>query len=440
MKKNLAAFVVFATLLNPAVTPAQGAEAPDNRAVTQTQFKELVRIFKKVIGRMDSLEKKVKTLENKGKEPPITSIGSESEEVVDLENLGSGEIGKPPVDTPASSTTYKHSGGIRPGIKMFFDFLLYSRPGIADLTFDSFHTLLLVELTPTPEVQFSFDVNPSPRYFELDYMLTEKLQLRVGKIWIPFDDMAPHNVFGGRVNVSRLALGAAFLPDIWTDLGVGLKYQALDTRPLSLVSHLYVVNGFRSGGRDLLNTSTGPEGYPSFSDLPIQPDNNRDKAFGGRVAATIYNRLSLGASAYTGRWSSQSSDSYRMNIFGGDAQLRLGNTEIRTGVATMAVKIPEYSYENADGDALTGDQYLRGGAYVELGQKFFDGKVKILGRGGILQLDDRLIDVTDQTLVGGTILWKPSIIQFSLEHSRDLNRAVGKRNYSFTGARIVMAF
>jgi hypothetical protein len=311
-----------------------------------------------------------------------------------------------------------------PNFHVYFDLNLIHRPGVTDLTFDAFHTFLLFELAPTPEFQFSFDVNPSPRYFELDYQITKSLTFRAGKIWIPFDDMAPHNIFGGRVNVSRLTLGAAYLPDLWTDLGVGLKWQIVDASQFNLLSHLYVVNGFRSGGTDPLDPLAS---YPSFSDLAIAADNNAGKSIGGRVQATLFRKIGLGASVYSGQWSDGDSAPKGLLIFGSEAQFRFAATEIRLGMSGMSAEI-------------TGDSFNRGGLYGEIGQRFGSNRqFKILLRGGSLQLDDRVIDINDRTLVGGTILYQPGPIQISLEHSRDINTGVTKIDTQFTSLRLVVA-
>jgi hypothetical protein len=406
--------------------------AADTRPVTQDQFKELLRIYKRQVDRFDKLEKKVNS--KSGAKPSADS----SDGAIDLENLSSAGIGEAPVQTGGGS--HGRSGVSTPGFKVYFDLNLIARPGIENFSFDTYHSFLFFELQPTPDIQFSFDVNPSPRYYELDYQVTKKLQLRAGKIWIPFDDMSPHNIFGGRVNVSRLQAQSnapAFLPDLWTDLGLGFRYALVDTSKFALNVYGYVVNGFREGGVD---PKTNGSPYPKFSDLPSAADNNRDKAVGGRVHMLVAGKLGLGLSYYTGRWSNDTGtsavfDAQRLSILGIDGQIRIKSTEFRVGVATMALDLPTNEVAN------------RGGAYVELGQKF--GKTndwKALARAGLTQLDDRVLDnnplvaLGDEQIVGGTLLWKPGLIQYSIEYNRDLGYAPSKKNYSYTAARIVMAF
>jgi len=378
--------------------------------------------------------------------PATSSTPAASNEAVDLNSLNGGTTAGGPTQAapagsqqysaPASQSTatpgsYHGASGFTPNFKVYFDLDFVNQPGLRDLTFDNYHSFLFFEISPTPDMQFSFDVNPSPRYYELDYMVHPKIQMRAGRIWIPWDDLSPHNIYGGRVNVSRLqAPGtAAFLPDLWTDLGVGARLTAIDSLNLSLVIDAYVVNGFHDGGSDPSPiTANDPTGYPSFSDSGSTFDNNRNKAVGGRVHALLFKKLGLGASFYTGRWNNQDLDPQSLTMIGFDGQLRLGRTEFRAGLATFLVNIP-------------GASFNRGGTYIELGERLgAEGKVKLLGRAGLVQLDSRVIDITDQTIGGVTLLWQPGLIQYSIETSYDFNNIVGKPSRSYSAARLVVAF
>ncbi len=89
--------------------------------------------------------------------------------------------------------------------KVFFDLSLYSLTDYAKLTFANFHSFLFLDVIPNKDVQFSFDVSSSrgsPSFYELDWRVSPTTQIRIGKIRIPFDDLSPHSLFGGRTNVS----------------------------------------------------------------------------------------------------------------------------------------------------------------------------------------------------------------------------------------------
>ncbi|MBC7692345.1 MAG: hypothetical protein H7222_11330 [Methylotenera sp.] len=420
-RKALMGSVLLSVLFSFMSGPAEAAAAPsrpttpDNRPVTQDQLKALIKHYKTTLQRLEKVEKQAKS---------GGSTSSGAEEAVDL---GATNVAATPTD-PAKF----HGGsatGSHPDFKVYFDLDLISRPGYSNFTFDNYHSYLLFEFVPSPTVQFTFDVRETPRYYELDLQATPRLQVRLGKIWIPFDDMAPHNIFGGRVNVSRLSpgTGPVFLPDLWTDLGVGLKYKWFDTPKFALDTHLYVVNGFRDGGKDPTGATTP---YPSFSDLPTSADNNRAKAIGGRVAAKVGSRLGLGFSYYSNRWNSQDNPlSQTMSILGFDTQLRLGRgTEFRFGLAKMSV------------NTVSGP-FTRGGYYGEVGQKLgAEQKWKVLGRLGQVQVDDRVLDPNDVRIIGATVLYKPNLIEYSIEHSKDLEMRSAKKGYSYTAARVIIAF
>lgn len=315
---------------------------------------------------------------------------------------------------------------------IYFDLLLMLQPrsGNGDLSFNNFHPFLLAEVFPDSNLLFSFEVSSSPKYFELSYLANERWQIRFGKIYIPFDDLQPHDVFGGRVNASRMRIGstAAFLPDLWTDLGVAAKWTSHDTSALLLDWQLFVGNGFRNGGTTLDPVTPKASAYPTFADLPIAADNNNDKSIGARVHALMSRQFGLGLSFYTARWTDESDPPKRVNILGIDSQWTLGKSEIRAGVAKFF------------GGLLNGD-LSRQGEYVEFGQKFGEkDEWKLLLRGGHLDLDARIEDANDQLVGGFGILYKPGLLQYALEHYQDFKKVASKSNYSFTALKVAMQF
>jgi hypothetical protein len=373
-------------------------------------------------------------------EPPRRR--SDEPQVVDLSKMNEpddksgklsknrGRVSTGPIEQPVEQAMGPH-GNVAPNqphFQVLYDWLLTYQPGIKPpLTFDSYHQLLLLEIYPDPSLYFGFEVSQNPRYFELDYSITSRVTLRFGRIYIPFDDLSPHSYFGGRANVARLIPlnGTAFLPDIWTDLGLGVKVELFNRPYASAEFHAYVVNGFGdAGARDPMSQATS---YPQFGSIPLT-DNNKDKAMGARLHASLLrNHIGIGASFYRGRYSSQNQDPAGMIIFGLDGQLRYGGTEFRAGYAYMNVGLTQ-SLGNM----------LRAGYYGELGQSF--GKWTVRARMGQVQNDNRVVAVTDQTIVGGAIIYKPGPVQLSFEYNRDLNQVATKTNYDYAAFRVVMAF
>lgn len=423
------------------------AEAAE-KLVTADKFNRLIAVMKTMYKRIDELEGKLQ-IQNQ-----VNTSGSErvSREELDrlrlkvsqLEAELKGPRGSVPVPAKegavnlddmdkAAPSAASGKGMPLPLLKIYFDLNFYSLPGGpsqgSGLTFDNFHSFVLLDVNPTEDISFSTIVMTSPHFYELDYKLASNFTLRMGKIWIPFDDMNPHNLFGGNTNVSRIMVGDAFLPDLFTDLGVGLRWKMFDSSAFSFVTDAYVVNGFQSGGTDPV---TAGSKYPNFATLPTGADNNRDKSVGGRAHALIGNVLGIGSSIYTGRWTNKDDEYRKLLAFGVDAQLYLGSTSLRGGIASMDVKLPS---------SASKENYMRGGSYVELGQKFGPtDQWTFLVRGGQLNLDDRLVDRNDKQVVGAKLMWKPNLLEWSIEHSKDVKVLAAKSVTSFTNFRVVASF
>jgi hypothetical protein len=357
-----------------------------------------------------------------------SAIGEAMDSSISASAPGANRTDTPPNAPSSKDPAHRGDQGVAPSFHVYFDFDLVDQPGAQPLSFDNYHSFLFFEILPTPEISFTFDVEAQPKYYELDYQVTPKLQVRFGKIWIPFDDLSPHNIYGGRTNISRISPGPAFLPDIWTEMGVGVKYQFVDTKNLNLVGNLYVTNGFGdANGKDPLGNN--PD-YPDFSDSQVTTiDNNSEKAIGGRMHALIGNRLGLGVSYYHDRWNPDGGQAENVDMYGSDFSYQFGKGfELRAGFIVMKVTM------------ITGD-FDRGGYYTELGKRF--GKQdawKILIREGQVQEDDRVIQKSDQKIIGATLLYQPNVLEYSIEYSQDIEKNDLKSNYNYFAARVVMAF
>jgi hypothetical protein len=435
--------VVFSFLFSTIVDAAPSSNAP----VSQEKFNRLIALMKKMYQRLEDLEAELEDtrLQNSSSAYPTPATSelqqlrnrlaaleskqktssSSSEGAVNLDDLDNSA----PV---ASNAPAKNL----PILKAYFDLNLYVMPGGpakgSGFTFDNFHSFILLDFIPSEDILFFTEVSSSPNFFEINYRLAKDLHLRMGKIAIPFDDMDPHNMFGGRTNVSRITVGQSFLPDYFSDLGVGLRWKAINSSDFVLDTSVYAVNGFRSGGTDPVTPSNSL--YPTFASTTTGADNNKDKAMGGRVHALMFSTLGLGVSYYTGRWTDEDVADLRLNMLGVDSQIYLTNTtSLRAGIATMNVQLLSTSAANQD--------FLRNGSYVELSQKFGSrDQWNFLVRGGTLNLDDRVVDRNDKQIVGAKLLWKPDLLEWSIEHSEDTKRSIDKTYYRFTNLRVIASF
>ncbi len=351
--------------------------------------------------------------------PPADSSGG----AVDLNSLNTSASPAPSLGGSAGAAA---TSGAQ--FKIYFDLLLTNRPGISNFTFDNYHTFVLVDFIPKPGLQFSFDLSPTPRFYQLDYDITERLGFYAGRIIVPFDDMNPHNRFGGYINNSRTAQpgAAAFLPDIWADLGLGFRYKLLNLSNLTALMHVYVVNGFGAGGVDPVLPSSS---YPNFGSVGA-PDNNGDKAIGFRFQTDFFQMLSLVFSFHTGAWTTNPAPTNRLNIVGAHARLRpTPTTQLKIGYVYFSVDLPTTS-------ALA--SFQRGGLYGELRQKF--GQYwYAAAEMGVLQTDDRVSDPGDQLSVGGRLGYFTGMFDISVQYRRDLKNIAGKINRDYTAGRLAIS-
>jgi hypothetical protein len=443
--------------------PAHAA-APTNKdeLVTAETFNRLVGVTKRLLARINDLEAQLKASQTLGTPAGSAGTGSGSDaaaraelaklrvRVAQLEAAakqgggakggGEGEVNLEDLDkqaaAPAAGPSAANAAASKsaPMLKVYFDLDFYAQPGGnakgSGLTFDNFHSFVFLDVMPTEDIMFSTSIETPPKFYELDYRLFKPLTLRLGKIWIPFDDLTPHSIYGGMTNVSKIIVGENFLPDLFTDLGAGLTWKPADSPDFTLQLDGYVVNGFQSGGKDPVTPGSL---YPDFGSLPTGPDNNKNKSIGGRGHALIAHTLGLGVSYYTGRWTNQDDPPEKLSMIGSDAQIYLtSTTTIRGGFATMDVKLPP---------GASAPNYLRNGTYAEIGQKFGGGdQFTFLLRGGTLNLDDRVVTQNNKQIAGAKLVWKPNVLEWSIEHSHDYKKVAAKTAYDFTNLRVVASF
>lgn len=367
-----------------------------------------------------------------------TPKAAAKEESVDLNSLSSATPSNHAATGAQANSGSSHAGAdpsgrglnLQPNFKFFFDLWLINQPNVMDFTFKNIHSYTFIDLMPDNKLTFSFSFNLASRsnYFELGYQVNPRLSVRGGKILIPFDDTFPHTMYGGRPNLSVFFMNGqtAFLPDLWAEPGIAVKYRLLEQRNFHLDGTLYVTNGFQGNTQ---NPYPGAANnlYPEFGGLTTIDisDNNRDKAIGGRLESLWYRKFSLNGSFYTCRWSDQGSPDERLTALGIDSQLRFASTgtEFRAALISMNVNLP-------------GDSFTRGGWYFEASQKFgVKRDWKGILRTGYRQNDNRVIEVSDQRLIGGVLVWRPGLVQWSFETWRDLNDVPGKTNFTLTALR-----
>lgn len=354
-----------------------------------------------------------------------------------------------PLDTPTKKPKRKtrdKEEGIhprivlsRPHFRALFDLLLSYRPKeIPSVTFENSHSFLVLQIAPSETIEFGFEVSTSPRYFELDYEAAPGVELRVGKIWVPFDDDEAHKFYGGRPNLNRFLqpTGTAFLPDVWADYGAGLRFSLLSTGGTEVSAHLYAVNGFGelSSGDPNPSLTQRAEAYPDFGSIATQ-DNNDDKAAGGRLSMSVRDVFDFGASVYRGKYTNRGKSQAAVTLFGVDGRLRLGSLELRGG--NLFAEVELLGAKNSNGDAVS--SFKRGGYYAEIGL-WFSPSVKFAVRGGVSQNDSRFLATSDQTIAAAILSYRAQSLLVSLEYSKDFEVRDGKTNTDYAALRLATYF
>lgn len=410
--------VVMALLL---VSPTY-AQAQSQSGVSRDYVLKLVEYMKKLNQRIKTLETQVK----KGKGDSTSAASATADDgSIDLSKIEETPAAPPAANSQASYNPHAMTPGGGKSFRIYFDLNLISQPGYnggPSLSFENFHSFLLMEASPMPALKFSFDINPVPNYYELEYQVSPRFSFRAGKIWIPFDQNNPHSMYGGRMNIVRLT-NRPFLPNIWAELGVAAKLLIVESKNLTLDAQAFVTNGIDEGTDDPLVPGSA---YPTFTTTSAGArDNNDAKAIGGRVTATFKRRYSLGASYYHSTWST--SGGLGLYMLGADGAIRFPKTELKLGFMTSSMDLP--------GSVSAS----RGGVYAEIMQKFGKNNGYRGGiRAGTLQPDDRVIDAGDQTLVGAIIGKNLGLMSVSLEHYVDLQDNAAKTSHHFTNLRMVV--
>ncbi len=199
-----------------------------------------------------------------------------------------------------TSNAQKHIATAREkfNIKLYLDFTYEQSFGDDDETsslrnpenetFGSHHTFLLITANPTDKMRVGFDITFNS-YYELEYAVTPNLFLKGGLIFLPFGDFRYHSIYGGKV----YDINNDLFPNWFTDYGIALKHNLLDTEYFQLTYEAFVSNGFQGS----------VDGQINMNSIGFRQDNNPDKAVGGRIKTTFFGGYTATASAMYDRWS-----------------------------------------------------------------------------------------------------------------------------------------
>ncbi|MFC1654595.1 hypothetical protein ACFL2F_02215 [Myxococcota bacterium] len=182
-----------------------------------------------------------------------------------------------------------HGGGPGLGVKIFADLLVEHPVGAEKFEFTPHHQHVILQVLMTDDLMFAIHISDDPIYYELVYSITPHLRLRAGKLFVPFGTNEFHHIIGGRVDEL-----SSFLPETWTDYGVGIQHSFYDGEHLSAAYDFYVINGFQGVDRPVFGTG-------------VTSDNNMNKGIGARLRLDFLGHYAFIGSLYYDVWDSSDS-------------------------------------------------------------------------------------------------------------------------------------
>ena len=217
--------------------------------------------------------------------PPVA--GAEEEEAVDFE--AEEAVSDREAAEMKGAAGGGHGGGSGLGVKIFADLLVEHPVGAEKFEFTLNHQHVILQVLPSDDLLFAIHISDNPIYYELAWAITPHFRLRAGRIFIPFGTNEFHHIIGGRVDEL-----SSFLPETWTDFGVGIHHSFYDGDYLSAAYDFYVVNGFKGADRPVFGTG-------------VSTDNNLNKGIGARLRLDFLSHYAFIGSLYYDVWDSDDS-------------------------------------------------------------------------------------------------------------------------------------
>jgi hypothetical protein len=190
------------------------------------------------------------------------------------------------------------------GFKLFVDMLVDYKVGERRFSFRPNHTYVIIQVNVEEDVGFLFHISEDPIFYELEYNLTPRFSLLLGKLFVPFGTNEFHHIIGGRVDEQ-----SHFLPETWGDYGVGAKHVVYDGRNLTAEYVVYAVNGFKGTEEPIIAAGT-------------PTDNNLSKGLGSRLRFNVFRDYTLTGSTYYDVWDAEDEQQLLFYALGAEVQSR----------------------------------------------------------------------------------------------------------------------
>jgi hypothetical protein len=248
-------------------------------------------------------------------------------------------------------------------------------------------------VTVSAEIEFEHGGNPDAdgevklEYAVTDFRFTEALNFRGGVILSPLGSFnllhdSPLNDLTARPVVSR-----QIIPSTLSEAGMGFFGTTYPGEESVISYEAYFVNGFDEG---IINYDDEGKGHLRIRNGrgSQKKDNNKDKAFVGRLGYSPVLGTNIGASVHTGNY--DDADEHRLTIAALDAKVGFGALELQ-GEAAWA----DASIDREDPD-LVDTAGKQAGAYAQvnyhvLHDKLMQGSVvTLVARGDWMDFDKDL--------------------------------------------------
>lgn len=170
--------------------------------------------------------------------------------------------------------------------------------------FRNYHHFLFLKVTPTEKVSLEAEI-VDLSFYELKYKITPELDVRVGKILVPFGSSPFHHYYGARQGNPFQGL---LLPNVWAEYGGALSYSLLRKGLATIEGDTYVIRGFQGTMGTVLPLNIGG------ADTRF--------ALGQRLKFGVGTKASAWASAQYNRWGA--GDMGQVLLWGLDLKLDYG--------------------------------------------------------------------------------------------------------------------
>ena len=122
-----------------------------------------------------------------------------------------------------------------------------------DSRFRNYHKFLFLKVTPTDRLTLDAEVLDLS-YYEMTYALTGRLNVRAGKIWVPFGSTPFHHYYGGRQGDPFDGL---LLPNVWSEFGASVGGLLAARKWFALEGEVYSIRGFETELGNVLDFTNG---------------------------------------------------------------------------------------------------------------------------------------------------------------------------------------